>query len=131
MKKSASGFTLIELMIVVAVIAILAAIAYPSYSEYVRKARRGQAKADLVEYAQVAERWRTVHNTYVGFTFPLQSPRDGTAYYTLSLEGDATVSTFKIQAVPTGAQVGDKCGTLTIDQTGRKANSAGEYADCW
>ncbi|MDW7601742.1 prepilin-type N-terminal cleavage/methylation domain-containing protein, partial [Stenotrophomonas maltophilia] len=58
--RLARGFTLIELMIVVAVVAILAAIAYPSYSEHVRKSRRAQAKADLVEYAQLAERFHTV-----------------------------------------------------------------------
>ena len=48
MASKAGGFTLIELMIVVAVLAILAAIAFPSYQEHVRKARRAQAKADLV-----------------------------------------------------------------------------------
>lgn len=126
-----AGFTLIELMIVVAIIAILAAIAYPSYQEYVRKARRGQAKADLVEYAQNAERFRTVHNTYVGFTFADHSPRDGTAYYNLSLDGDAARSTFKLQAIPQGAQSRDKCGTLAIDQAGAKYNSTGNQSDCW
>ena len=54
--KRAPGFTLIELMIVVAVVAILVAIAYPSYQEQIRKSRRAQAKADLVEYAGLAER---------------------------------------------------------------------------
>jgi type IV pilus assembly protein PilE len=44
------GFTLIELMIVVAVVAVLAAIALPSYNDALRKSRRAQAKADLVEY---------------------------------------------------------------------------------
>lgn len=129
--RRAAGFTLIELMIVVAVVAILAAIAYPSYQEYVRKTRRGQAKADLVEYAQNAERFRTVHNTYVGFTFADQSPRQGTAYYQLSLSGDATRSAFKLQAVPHGAQESDKCGTLAIDQAGAKYNSTGALGDCW
>ena len=77
-RSAAAGFTLIELMIVVAVVAILAAIAVPSYQEQVRKSRRAQAKADLVEYAQMAERFFTVNNTYVGFTLPTtQSPREG------------------------------------------------------
>ncbi|HBK46826.1 MAG TPA: type IV pilin [Xanthomonadaceae bacterium] len=129
------GFTLIELMVVVAIIAILAAIAYPAYQDFVRKGRRGQAKADLVEYAQVAERFRTINNTYIGFDaggrIASQSPRQGTAWYQISLDGDATRSSFKLQAVPQGAQEKDKCGTLTINQAGVKTNSKGNLADCW
>ncbi|NJC01261.1 type IV pilus assembly protein PilE [Xanthomonas sp. 3272] len=131
--QSTQGFTLIELMIVVAVIAILAAVAYPSYQEQLRKARRGQAKADLVEYAQLAERFRTVNNTYVGYTLPADwSPREASAltaaHYAVSFVGDRTRSTFVIQAAPRAGQLKDKCGTLTIDQAGRKT---GTLSDCW
>ena len=63
-RRAGAGFTLIELMIVVAVVAILAAIAVPSYQEQVRKSRRAQAKADIVEYVQMAERFFTVNNTF-------------------------------------------------------------------
>lgn len=119
------GFTLIELMIAVAVIAILAAIALPSYQEHVRKARRAQAKADLVEYAQLAERFHTVNNSYVNFALPAnQSPREGgTAFYSLAASGQ-TQSAFKFTATPQGAQASDKCGTLTINQAGVKGSGA-------
>jgi len=50
------GFSLIELMIVVAIVGIIAAIAYPSYSNHVRETRRTTAQADLVELAQWMER---------------------------------------------------------------------------
>ncbi|MDQ1119782.1 MULTISPECIES: type IV pilin protein [Pseudoxanthomonas] len=130
--KRAFGFTLLELMIVVAVVAILAAIAFPSYQDYVRKARRAQAKADLLEYAQLAERFHTVNNTYVNFTLPTtQSPREGgTAYYTLALSNQAQ-STFMITATAKAPQSLDKCGNLSINQAGVKGNTAGTLASCW
>lgn len=132
----AQGFTLIELMIVVAVVAILAAIAYPSYSEHIRKTRRAQAKADLVEYMQMAERFHTVNNTYVGFTLPhTLSPREATTSnvgYDLSLDG-VTARAIKIIATPRagGSQATDKCGTLSVNQASVKTNSQGTLEQCW
>lgn len=132
LRCNARGFTLIELMITVAVIAILAAVAIPSYSEHVRKSRRAQAKADLVELAQQLERFHTVQNTYSGMTLPFTvSPRDGKSYYTLSLSGAATSSAFTLQAVPGTGQDKDKCGTLTLDQAGRKTPTEAKVAGCW
>ncbi|MCD9029784.1 type IV pilin protein [Luteimonas sp. BDR2-5] len=130
----AAGFTLIELMIVVAIVAILAAIAYPSYQEHVRKSRRAQAKADLLEYAQMAERHHTVNNSYESFVLPSdQSPREdgSTAWYGLDFDEDPTQSTFKIVATPNGDQERDRCGDLSLDQAGRKGNSKGNLAECW
>lgn len=128
-----AGFTLIELMIVVAVVAILAAIAMPSYQEHVRKSRRAQAKADLVEYAQLAERHHTVNHSYVGFTLPsAKSPRDGTAtHYSIGFNPEPTSKSMVIQAIPSGAQSEDRCGTLSISQAGVKTHSKGNYSDCW
>ncbi|MCI1049829.1 type IV pilin protein [Stenotrophomonas maltophilia] len=132
--RLARGFTLIELMIVVAVVAILAAIAYPSYSEHVRKSRRAQAKADLVEYAQLAERFHTVNNTYVGFKFPgnadsINSPREGgTAAYTLSMQ--TAQSTFTFTATAVNAQAKDKCGNLTLNQANAKTAKT-TLSECW
>ena len=133
LSSHARGFTLIELMIVVAVVAILAAIAFPSYNEHVRKSRRAQAKADLVELAQVLERHHTVQNTNAGAALPYnRSPRDGTAHYTLSLTQAATARSFILQAVPaTTAQARDSCGTLTLDQAGRRTPTNAVVAGCW
>lgn len=132
-RQRAAGFTLIELMIVVAVVAILVAVAYPSYADQVRKSRRAQAKADLVEYMALAERFHTVNNTYVNFQLPsTQSPREGgTARYTFAPV--ATQSTFSITANFTdgGGQDKDKCGNLGLNQAGVKTNSKGTASDCW
>jgi type IV pilus assembly protein PilE len=131
------GFTLIELMIVVVIVAVLAAIAYPSYQEQIKKTRRSQAKADLMETTQGFERQFTMSRDYTTYTSDkwtfTTSPRDaaaGSQYYDLSLDGDATATSYKLKAVPANSQAGDRCGTLTIDSTGKKTHSAGDDDYC-
>ncbi|KAB7764069.1 type IV pilin protein [Xanthomonas maliensis] len=134
-RAGANGFTLIELMIVVAVVGILAAVAYPSYSDHIRKSRRAQAKADLVEYSQLLERSHTTNNTYANFKFgngstTIQSPREGgTAQYNITLA--TSQSTFTLTATPQGGQAKDRCGTLTLNQAGVKTPSATTTSGCW
>ena len=131
-RRVSSGFTLIELMIVVALIAVLAAIAYPSYQEFVRKGRRGGAKGDLVNLAQELERFRTVNNSYAGAALSAtQSPKQGNAFYNLVLS-DQSATTFLITATPvaTTSQAQDRCGVLTINHAGRKTHSIGSDSDC-
>ena len=133
-RSAGAGFTLIELMIVVAVVAILAAIAVPSYQEQVRKSRRAQAKADIVEYVQMAERFFTVNNTYVGFALPATvSPREAgaTARYNLAASTQ-TATQFVLTATATGPQASDRCGDLSVSNTGLKTESgSATLAECW
>ena len=76
-----SGFTLIELMIVVVVISILVTVAYPSYQDHVRKGRRAEGKTALLKAAQVQERYYSDNNTYVVDLAPLFALAPGAAVY--------------------------------------------------
>lgn len=138
-RRGVRGFTLIELMITVGIVAILVAIAYPSYADSVRKSRRGQAKADLVSAAQIAERYRSINDSYTGLSVGTgstdeispNSPQEGTARYTLALSNH-TATTFTLTATPnTGTdQASDTCGALSITETGAKRHSAGDDDVC-
>ena len=133
-RRAGAGFTLIELMIVVAVVAILAAIAVPSYQEQVRKSRRAQAKADIVEYVQMAERFFTVIYTYVGFALPATvSPREAGATPRYNLAASTQTATqFVLTATATGPQASDRCGDLSVSNTGLKTESgSATLAECW
>lgn len=130
-KGSVRGFTLIELMIVVAVVAILVAIAVPAYQDQVRKSRRAQAKADLAEVIQMAERHHTVNNSYDGFSLPFaKSPREAgvPAHYVLTLE-DQSATSLVIVATAQGGQAKDKCGNLGLSSRGVKTPES--PVDCW
>jgi type IV pilus assembly protein PilE len=120
------GFTLVELMITVVIIAILASIALPSYQDSVRKTRRAAAQADLMELASHMERVYTSDGVYGDASTAL--PDLGTEQYTLSFSGTPTADTFTIQAVPTGSQSSDSCGTLTISNTGATTPTT---SGCW
>ena len=135
--RTSKGFTLIELMIVVAIVAILTAIAYPSYTHYIIKTRRSAAKACLSEYANYMERYYTTNLTYTGAVnqvFDCESTAQTGNYYTWS---DPTIpaggSAYTLSAVPTGAQNDTECGTLSLDWTGKRGATGGTLgpASCW
>jgi type IV pilus assembly protein PilE len=131
MKYRFRGFTLIELMIVVAIIGILAVIVYPSYARQVQKSRRAQAKADLTELAQELERQYTANRDYTGYTLAFtNSPRDPGATVAYTLEGNINATDYKLTAVAVGPQASDLCGDLTLENTGKKTHSAGDDETC-
>lgn len=135
--RQMKGFTLIELMIVVAVIGILAAIAYPSYQEHVRKSKRADAQAALMELSHFMERYYTANGRYLqgDGTKPAlpfsKTPKDGSAEnYSLALSA-ADAFSYTLTATAKNSMADDKCGNLTLTNAGVKNSSKGTMTDCW
>jgi type IV pilus assembly protein PilE len=129
------GFSLMELMIVIAIVGILAAVAYPSYQEHIVKTNRGNAKACLSEHAQFMERYYTTNMTYVGAAPNLGCRTESNLdrRYTITV-GNLAQGTYTITATPINVQLASDtlCGTLTLNQAGaRTASGTGGAALCW
>ena len=132
-----SGFTLIELMIVVVIIGILLAIALPSYQGYTLRSHRADAHASLVDIAARQERFVAQNNTYTteisantGLGIGSTTSREGYYNMTVSACGGGTIATcYVVTATATGSQVNDTaCVAITYDSTGERS---GTTADCW
>lgn len=142
-ETSQRGFTLIEMMIVVAMVGILTAVALPSYQEYLRRSARSEAKAGLLQAAQWMERAATVSGVYPTATntgnanfFPSGLRSVPSNRYAIALPAaDSSNTAYVLTATPQNAQVGDKCGTFTLRQNGERNNtgmkSGATSADCW
>lgn len=130
MVRKQSGFTLIELMLVVAVIAILAAVAFPSYQEQVRKSKRTEVQAELIDIASRLQQYKSTNFNYkinattaIDLTklgFSSATPLSQNGLYTLNLSFNPAATSWVLSAVPspTGNQKND--GVSCLDDTGQR-----------
>ena len=129
-----AGFTLIELMIVVAIIGILAAIAYPSYRDYVIKSQRSDAHEALTRIEMAQEKWRANNTTYTGTLGNLNVDATSTeGYWSLALSG-ATATGYTATATRINGNDPD-CPTITLVKSAAATTYNGETSkedsECW
>jgi type IV pilus assembly protein PilE len=142
-----AGFTLIEVMVVVAIISILAAVAYPSYQESIRKGKRAEGRAALMQLMQQQEQYYSQHNSYIKFSSASVNADEkkfnwfsgnsaAQSAYEISGEActdDTIQNCVRLIANPDSSKVGSAykdpvCGILSVTSTGIKSADA---ADCW
>ena len=130
------GFSLIELMIVVAVMAILTTIAVPSYRMHVIRSHRTDATAALLRVAAEQEKFYIQNNRYGSYA-ELSSPTTENGWYTLSVPtANATTFIARATIVAGGAQDGDPdCNIFTVNAEGQHLATDPGGADstdrCW
>ncbi len=136
--KDQTGFTLIELMIVVVIISILAAVGYPAYQSQVEKGHLSEGQAALTQFASQLERCYSRFGAYNDGECDALTAANNDNYYsendTYKITVDADANTFEATAEREKATSLNKCGDLTLSHTGQKGVSSGasKSADkCW
>lgn len=131
-----SGFTLVEMLIVIAIVAILAGIAYPSYMQYVLKSKRTEAQSTLIDIANRQEMYYLDHHQYatnlstdLGFSANPFITENG--YYRIETSSAKATADFTLTATAISTQAADsECATLSITHNSTKSSSSGSDA-CW
>jgi type IV pilus assembly protein PilE len=147
MQTASKGFTLIELLVTVAIIGIISAVAIPQYSEYVRRSAREEAKGEMLNIAQMQERFFTNNNTYLAIAAPPAPAPNGwknfsgnnraSAKYNIAVAamgggGNNIQNSYVITASPANGFIDPKCGNLSLTSQGVKSSTINNGAPpCW
>jgi type IV pilus assembly protein PilE len=130
--RGQQGFTLIEVMVVVAILGILATVAYPSYQDYVTRGQITEGTSTLADMRVRMEQFFQDNRTYVGAPV-CGAQKPAPKHFTINCT-DATANTYTIQATGSGAVTGF---VYTINQanvratTGVKSGWGSPNATCW
>ncbi len=135
-----SGFTLIELVIVITIIGLIAAIAYPSYLSQVMKSRRSDATSSLMNAVSNQEQYLLDHKQYtndmtlLGYDANPYITPEGMYSIAVAITGCGVSPCYKFTATPVSGkpQAGDaKCASFIIDSTGAKTATGSTPNKCW
>lgn len=133
-RKATGGFTLIEVVMVMAILAILTAIAIPSYFQFIARGHRSEARATLTHAAQWMERWRTENGGYQAAVLPLSlqtSPMSMAPIYAITVVSTPAIYTLTATPLP-GPMANDLCGALTLTNTGLRGTvPPADINLCW
>ncbi|HXE76778.1 MAG TPA: type IV pilin protein [Rhodanobacter sp.] len=128
-----SGFTLLELMIVVVIIAILTAIALPSYRQYVLRGHRTEATRALQDLSSRQENYYFSNNKYTSTLSDLGATSSiAGQYFTVGI-ASASTTDYVVQATAVGTQLQDSgCQTFTLHRSGQQESTgSAPVATCW
>lgn len=134
-KKRLTGFTLLELMIVIAIISIVSMLTFPLYSQHLIHAKRLQAEVALIKLSNALEQYFLLHNTYEKATLPLLAISEHTADKSYQLQIiSANNQDYLLTAIPLSPQAEKdaSCAALHLDSNGTKSiTGTGDFSQCW
>ena len=131
MKMTQKGFTLVEIMVVIAILGILASIALPNYQNYVRKARATEATSVLADMRIKMEQCFQDNRDYTLCAANCAAPAGtSTAFFAYSCAGVATATTYTLQATGSGDM---SAYSYTVNQANAKSSAThlGSFGNCW
>ena len=127
--RKMAGFTLMELMIVVAIIGVIVGIGYPNYTQYVVRGKRSEGRTALLDAAARQERYYSDNNQYAALATVGITTTTENGYYTISLQALTNANqNYILRATPTGF-TDATCGFLQLTHAGAKTSESG--TTCW